>query len=1572
MKVFNNDPIEYRSFITSFEHNIESKVELAKDKLYYLEQYTSGQSRELVKTCLFLNPERGFAKAKELLQEHFGNEYQISSAYINKALSWNPIRAEDSRSLKSYALYLRGCLNAMKEIAYMDELNLASNLKLLVSKLPYKLKERWRVEVCQFQESTKRRATFKTLVEFIERQVKILTDPVFGDIQDPAQRAHIVRPKQSMSVKPKFTNKSFTANATTVDVNTSLKQRNSASIVQHKPYCLFCSGVHLLGSCSWFKRKRHTDKISFLKERGICFACLVTGHISKDCTQQHSCTICERPHPTILHIGKVEQNKGAETSIDVDVEPKKVNTGQVSLEACSHTGAGEEQCLMSIVPVKVKLNKGNTVIHTYAFLDPGSSATFCTDKLMHQLNVQGKRTNILLRTMGQERTVSTNVITGLEVSGLHNNVFLTLPETYTQAKIPVSKGNIPNQSALSKWPYLRDIQIYTIDADIDLLIGTNAPKAMEPWQIVNSEGDGPYAMRTLLGWIVNGPLGTKANDVMPSHSVNRISVHNLHEMLIAQYNMDFSERLSEEVKEMSIEDRRFLKIADESATIVNGHYSIKLPFRKDNTMLPNNRCIAEQRLQSLKKKFNRNPSFKLGYVTFMTDMISSGYAEKVPEAQPTREGKVWYLPHHGVYHPKKGKLRIVFDCGASLCGKSLNAELLKGPDLTNSLIGVLNRFRQEPIGLMADITAMFHQVKVPVSDSDFLRFLWWPEGDVSQPPVEYRMTVHLFGATSSPSCASYALRRTAEDNRKHFRLEEAVHLIADVKSICQRGGFNLSKWATNSREVLSLIPVEDRAKEIMDLNLDKDKLPTERALGLQWCIETDNFTFNVQLKSQPLTRRGMLSMVCSIYDPLGFLTPFTLTAKFLLQKLCKLNLGWDEEAPLIIRDQWLKWTAGLTQITNFKVQRCFMSNEFGPIKHAQLHHFADASDQGYGTVSYVRLVNDNNKVHVTFVMAKGRVAPLKGITIPRLELAATVLAVRMDKLLRSSLQLHLDHSMFWTDSQSVLKYISNEHTRFKTFVANRVAEIRDATKLSQWNYIDSNSNPADNATRGQSADKFLNNKRWLHGPDVLWKEKTEQQIRCFKENSPLPLNDPEVKRMYTVNATCLKEENPTQKLITYFSNWTKLLLAVAWYLKLKETLKSLVQKRKLNGSKILTRSRMKDLPDYTVGGQQISIEDLKKAEVAIVQFTQGQFFPNEIKMLTSKTPELKKKSTLYKLDPHVKDELIRVGGRLSKTTIGEERKFPVIIPKNSHVSTLILRHVHKTTGHGGRSHMLSELRKKYWIINANSAARKILTKCVVCRRYRAKVGEQKMSDLPQERLQPDSPPFTNTGVDYFGPFQIKRGRALVKRYGVLFTCMTSRAVHIEMASFLDTSSCINAVRRFISRRGQVKHLQSDNGTNFVGAKKELQKAFVAVNQDKIQKTLKEKGINWTFNPPGASHHGGIWERLIRSIRQVLYSVLKQQTLDDEGLQTVLCEVEAILNSRPITTVSTDPQDLHPLTPNDLLLLKNKPTLTPGVFDKNEQYTTRRWRQVQYLANLFWRRWTLDIPAATPRASKVEH
>jgi hypothetical protein len=382
--------------------------------------------------------------------------------------------------------------------------------------------------------------------------------------------------------------------------------------------------------------------------------------------------------------------------------------------------------------------------------------------------------------------------------------------------------------------------------------------------------------------------------------------------------------------------------------------------------------------------------------------------------------------------------------------------------------------------------------------------------------------------------------------------------------------------------------------------------------------------------------------------------------------------------------------------------------------------------------------------------------------------------------------------------------------------------------------------------------------------------------------------------------------------------------------------------------------------------------DLQNAEKAILQYVQKKAFAQEVKILERKIPEeesvkkrgqdshyVKKSSTIYKLDPHMQDGVIRAGGRLRRSSLPEETKHPVILPKESKITELILCDIHEIKGHSGRNHMLAHVQKKYWIIKANAAARRVINKCVVCRRQRAAVGEQKMADLPESRVTPDEAPFTRVGVDYFGPIEVKRGRSIVKRYGVVFTCLAIRAVHIEKADTLETDSCISAIRRFIARRGQVKEIRSDNGTNLVGAEKELRKQIDTWNQSEIHESLLQVNIDWIFNPPAASHFGGIWERQIRTIRKLMSSMLKEQTLTDESLQTLFCEIEAIINSRPITRVSGDAGDLEALTPNHLLQLKVKPSLPPAIAEETEPYAKRRWKQVQYMADIFWKRWSRE-------------
>ena len=1087
----------------------------------------------------------------------------------------------------------------------------------------------------------------------------------------------------------------------------------------------------------------------------------------------------------------------------------------------------DKNCTLAIVPVQVKLSNSNNVVQTYAFLDQGSSATFCTEQLRIKLNATGKRKQILLHTMGQKKPINSLVIKGLEVCSLEGTDFIDLPEVYTQHEIPVGKEYIPRQEDLRKWSYLQDVKIPNIDAEIDLLIGVNAPKLMEPWRIINSQGNGPFAIKTLLGWVVNGLLHNEdacINQQGQKHvHSHRTSVEKLSELLIQQYNHDFPEKGFEEKKQMSVEDCRYMHIMDSSAKIVNGHYQLPLPFKKDDPTMPNNRHLAEQlsRTLSLRRKFQRNIGFHLEYTAFMDAVLSSGHAELVPQEQLIQEnGKVWYIPHHGVFHPKKGSLRVW--CSAAYQGKSLNTELLQGPNLTNTLIGVLVRFRLGKIAIMADVEKMFHQVKVPSHHVNFLRFLWWPNGDINQPLKEYRMVVHLFGATSSSSCASYALKRTAEDNKGCFSAEAtrtvrnnfyvddllkavdtegfAIKICKELKLLCATAGFNLTKWISNNRAVLASIPETERAKDVKNLDLDIEDLPLERALGVQWCVKEDAFTFQVTIKECPCSRCGILSMVSSIYDPLGLLAPLTFKAKCILQELCKLNIGWDEDLPETHAQAWKQWWQELPKVREFQVCRSFVPDNFGNVKTAQMHHFSDASDIGYGTVTYLRLTS-SNKVHVTFLMGKARVAPLKVMTTPRMELTAAVLAVRMDRMLSEELHIDLDASLFWTDSMTVLRYIRNESRRYQTFVANRINIIRSASEVSQWRYIGTKLNPADDASRGLHVDNFLKRKTWINGPDFL-----KEPPHCWPDvpfEPVLPPNDPELRKgVVTVNVTVKENCDATTYLLNYFSTWIRLKKAVAWLLRLKSILLDRVRifKKDKDQSKhvMITRKQKQDKTNPYV----LSVSDLENAEMAILQFCQGQGFPQEISCLQKGMQNINSNSAIFRLDPFLDNGSLRVGGRLSKMAMPSEQKHPAILPKDHHVSKLVLLHIHHETGHGGRNVMLSRLRQRYWIPCANSLARKVIYKCTTCRRVSSSAGEQKMADLPVDRLTPDLPPFTHVGVDYFGPLEIKRNRSIVKRYGVIFTCLTSRAIHLEIAHSLDTDSCIHAFRRFIARRGR--------------------------------------------------------------------------------------------------------------------------------------------------------------------------
>ena len=383
---------------------------------------------------------------------------------------------------------------------------------------------------------------------------------------------------------------------------------------------------------------------------------------------------------------------------------------------------------------------------------------------------------------------------------------------------------------------------------------------------------------------------------------------------------------------LSLDDRKALSVWENSITHGDdGHYEVGIPFKQQPPVLSNNIDVARQRLVSLKTKLKKNPELHVKYSEYMNELLKRGYIEEVSFEQVEVPGS-WYLPHHAALNQNKpGKVRVVFDCSAKHCGKSSNDVVLQGPDLTSKLIGVVLHFRQEHVALMADIEAMFHQVWVRPSDRDVLRFLWWRDGWLDTEPIVHRMKVHLFDGIWSPSCCSFVLRKTAEDNRDEYEAnvvdtvlrnfyfddclksvasaDEAVFIVEQLTSMLKSGGFRLTKWISNSREVMATIPESEQPQKIQNLDLRCEEFPVDRALGLIWDIEADTLSLSAVVRDKPLTRRGMLSIVSSVFDPLGFLSPFVLPAKRMIQDLCRRKVGWDDSLAAGDECSWKQWLA---------------------------------------------------------------------------------------------------------------------------------------------------------------------------------------------------------------------------------------------------------------------------------------------------------------------------------------------------------------------------------------------------------------------------------------------------------------------------------------------------------------------------------------------------------------------------------------------------------------------------------------------------------------------------------------
>ena len=970
---FDGNPVEYRTFARAFESLIESRTSSSTERLYYLEQYTAGDVKELVRSCHHLAPDEGYAEARRLIEKKFGDEFRIASAYESKALNWPPVKSEDGSALSRFSVYLASCKNAMKGSQYSSKFDQPDNIQQLILKLPYSMRERWRRVADDIMELQGRPVKFDDLVSFVDREARIATNPVFGRITESSKMVEARSGKGTMQkLLPKSRELSLAAQMNTYHgLDTEVEENINVVTSQHMPpvapvndSCCFCNFNHALEDCRSLRSRPYQERIQFLASKNLCFGCLSDKHVAKDCPQRKSCKItnCPKKHPTVLHTQPRERLNGeisTGSADNVSGSATQVRNGMVSRDdsSCSVTGAGRPRTGMSIVPVKVKRKDSDTAIITYALLDSGSSSTFCTESLMKQLGIDGLKTKISLTTLEKKDSlVDSFLVRDLVISDLDENNFIALPVLYTRTEIPVTKDDIPTQEDVDLWPHLGGVYLPNVSAEIGLLIASDVPEALDPLEVKHSEHGGPYASRTRIGWVVNGPLG-RYHQGPHSTSFFVKADTELQQMVENYCNLDFNESIADIRTDLSQDERRFMTSVEESTLLKDGHFEIPLPFKDRQFQVPNNRTQAEQRASWLKKR-------------------------------------------------------------------------------------------------------------------------------------------------------------------------------------------------------LESIPGSERAQGITKLDLQRDKLPIERALGVQWRIESGKFGFNINVKLRPPTRRGILSIVGSVFHPFDFAAPFLLSTKRILQDLCRIKLSWDDEIPTEYSARWQRWLTDLPKLSQFTIERCLKPANFGNIVTSQLHHFSDVSEIGFGSVSYLRLSDDNGGIHCTILQGKSRLVPLKQVTIPRLELSAAVVSVQLDNVLKRELDFPLtEKSVFWTDSTSVLRYVRNETKRFHTFVANRIAIIRDGSDPDQRRHVSGDLNPGDDLSRGLSAEALLSSDRWIKGPAFLWEQKVRWPQGYLSLGS-IPDVDPEVKVGVNVHATSVAATFcPVVHYFRRTSSWHRLKKSIAWFLRYRENLR---------------------------------------------------------------------------------------------------------------------------------------------------------------------------------------------------------------------------------------------------------------------------------------------------------------------------------------------------------------------------------------------------------------------------------
>jgi hypothetical protein len=1112
---------EFLAFYDSFDSLVGKDNNLNDcQKLNFLRSCLTGEALRAIEALSVSSA--NYNIALDILKRRFKNDRLIIQDHINSILTAPNIIKNSDASLRQLLDTVTLHLEALKVLNIPVESWDSIIVTVINTKLDYSTKKDWEATL-----DTSEMPKLSDLKDFLEKRCQFLASV------NVINKNHT---KASQQVG-QSNNQKLSDNKTRVNVY------HAQSVKGGNVTCHFCKGEHPIYQCSPLLDLSITERKKQVKNHKLCFNCLFNNHQVQNCKSKYSCRKCNERHHTILH-QESEQTTNNEVLTAVDT----VN---------NHAFLRNKFVLLSTAIVLVK-NSSNQYVECRALLDAGSQSNFISEHMVTKLNLNLHKTNLTVGGINQ--TIST--ITQSTKVIMKSRVDQSICEQFKCFVVPKITEDLPNDVIDKSLIYIPpNIKLadplFHKTRPVDLLIGAELFWNLLSDGRISQSGHQPHFQETKLGWVIAGFIKLKESLKTSCH-LSALS-QSILEKQVAKFWIleEISHKNNLSSDELQCEGH----FQNNFARDENGRFIVRLPFKNNKYDLGSSLEQTKKRFYSVERKLNNSQrELRQPYSNFMKEYLELGHMELVPSGEIDKRNSC-YLPHHAVIKDSSTttKLRVVFDGSSKTSnGLSLNDNLLPGPNLQQDLFLTLARFRCFQYVISSDIEKMYRQINIDERDADFQRILW--RESVDSPLEIYRLKTVTYGTTSAPFLAMRCIQQFANENINNFPLacatirqcfymddllcghntfQETLVLRDQIIEILKQGQFNLRKWASNDPFLLPTVNSE--TSDNTAINLDKDG--NIKTLGLTWNSKEDTLKFVIANSPAPgkITKRSILSTIAKIFDPLGLKAPFLVNAKLLLQKLWQLQLQWDQSVPNPLAEEWHRFLNELCHLSNLNILRKVIPQV--PVTLLEIHGFADASMSAYGAAIYLRSRNSQGEYSTQLLCAKSRVAPLKTVSLPRLELCAALLLARLIHKTASALNPKITKQYLWTDTSIVLAWLAASPNSWQVFVANRVSEIQDLTSVNDWYHISTKDNPADVITRGMYPETLIKSETWWHGPRFLSKDLSEWPVLI---PAPIPEDTGMLEKRKTALTTCIQSELP---VISKFSSFVKLQRVIGYCLR---------------------------------------------------------------------------------------------------------------------------------------------------------------------------------------------------------------------------------------------------------------------------------------------------------------------------------------------------------------------------------------------------------------------------------------